>query len=287
MDTRLNRRAFAFSTALALASFQRLFSTATAQESGIYTFAVFGLDRDEGEGSQRSDVIMISRVNLNEPSVRTLSIPRDLYVEVPGYGYAKINHGFRHGLETDPEHKWQSGAESAVATITHNFGVQIDGVAVLEFPEMPQVIDAIGGVEVDNPYAVPSAEDKYPEGLITLNGDEATLFVRLRQEGDGGRVMRQQLVLAAMLEKLQQPEILPRIPELIEALSDFVHTDIDPQVQLQLIAAIPTLQQEDLVFTNIEEFLWSDYTPGGAWIYRGDWSTLPQYVNAWLAGEID
>lgn len=285
LDIRLNRRSLTLSAGFALASLNSI-STA-AQESGIYTFAVLGLDRHEGAGSQRTDTIMISRVDLNEHTVRTLSIPRDLYVEVPGYGFAKINHGYQHGLEMDPELKWESGAKSAVATLTHNFGVEIDGVAALEFEAMPEMIDAIGGVEVDNPYALSDGGFDYPAGLITLNGDEATYFVRSRKhDGDGGRVMRQHLVLAAMLEKLQQPEILPRIPDLVEALSDVVHTDISTGLQLQLIAAIPAIQQENLAFTNIEELLWSDYTAGGAWIYQGDWTTLPQYVRSWLSGEI-
>lgn len=284
-DIRLNRRTLTFGSAVALAG---LTATSTsAQGSGRYTFAVLGLDRHEGEGSQRTDSIMISRVDLNAPSVRTISIPRDLYVEVPGFGYAKINHGYQYGLEMDPELKWESGAASAVATITHNFGVEIDGVAVLEFPMMPQMIDAIGGVEVNNPYELSDGGFEYAAGPITLDGDEATFYVRSRyQDGDGGRVMRQHLVLAAILEKLQQSEILPHIPEIVDTLHDVVHTDIGVETRLQLIAAIPGIQQEDLVFASIEEFLWSDYTAGGAWIYRGDWSTLPQYVRSWLDGEI-
>lgn len=286
LDMRLNRRTFTLSAAFALANLKG--TSSAAQESGIYTFAVLGLDRHTGGGSQRSDVIMISRVDLNEHTVRTLSIPRDLYVEIPGYGYAKINHAYQHGLEMDPDLKWQSGAEIAVATITHNFDVECDGVAVLEFERMPEMIDAIGGVEVDNPHALTDGGFDYRAGLITLNGDEATYFVRSRRhDGDGGRVMRQHLVLAALLEKLQQPDILPRIPDLVESLRGIVHTDISAELQLQLIAALPSIQRENLAFTNIEHLLWSDYTAGGAWIYQGDWSTLPQYVRSWLDGEVE
>lgn len=286
MDLRLNRRKIILSTAISLASLRAVI--ASAQEQTSFTFAVLGLDFHTGGGSQRADTIMLSRVDLSTNTVRTLSIPRDLYVEVPGYGYAKINHGYQHGLEMDPELKWESGAQSAVATLTHNFGVAIDGVAVLEFEHMPKMIDAVGGLDIDNPYAISEGSYEFPAGMIHLNGDEATMFVRSRSlDGDGGRVMRQHLVLTSLLGKLQQPEMITRIPELIQQLNEVVRTDISPELQLRLIAAIPSIAPENLAFTNIEEFLWSDYTAGGAWIYRGDWSTLPQYVQSWLNGEIN
>jgi len=99
--------------------------------------------------------------------------------------------------------------------------------------------------------------------------------------------MRQHLVLEALLAKLQQPDMLVRVPELIVMLNDAVKTDIPLEVQTQLLAVLPNIQPENLSFTNIEALLWSDYTAAGAWIYQGDWSTLPGYVQAWLEGSVD
>jgi anionic cell wall polymer biosynthesis LytR-Cps2A-Psr (LCP) family protein len=175
----------------------------------------------------------------------------------------------------------------AAETIRHNFGVAVDGVALTDFDAFPQVVDALGGVTVDNPTDLAQGEWDFPAGPTELDGDRATMFTRLRPDGDGGRVMRQHLVLEAMLEKLQSPEILPSIPELVETLSDVVKTTIPLDVQARLIALIPRLGEEDLAFTNIEPMLWSGYTPGGAWIYQGDWSVLPGYVEGWLAGEVE
>jgi anionic cell wall polymer biosynthesis LytR-Cps2A-Psr (LCP) family protein len=99
--------------------------------------------------------------------------------------------------------------------------------------------------------------------------------------------MRQHLVLEALLAKMQQPAMIPRIPELVVALNDAVKTGLSLEVQAQLMVALPTIQGENLSFTNIEDRLWSDYTAGGAWIYQGDWATLPGYVQAWLDGSVD
>jgi LCP family protein required for cell wall assembly len=223
--------------------------------------------------------------------VRTLSIPRDLYVEIPGHGYDKINAAFNYAVKADPEQRWDVGADATLDTITHNFGLQFDGVALTDMNVFPRLVDAVGGITVYNPYDL---TDKYwddglvlPAGPLELDGELALRYVRARsQDGDGGRVMRQHLVLKAILAKLQEPGMVLRLPQLVATLNGVVRTTIPADVQAQLIAMLPTIRSEDLTFTNIDHLLWPDSTASGAWIYQGDWSTLPEYVQDWLAGEI-
>lgn len=263
------------------------------QSPGQYTFLGLGIDTYEGTAGttdQRSDVIMVSRINIESATVRTLSIPRDLYVEVPGHGYAKINAAYQYGLEASGV-DWQAAANLTQETISFNFGVTIDGYAVADMNRFPAVIDAIGGVDVVNPYAF--FDDVYfnrgfPAGELHLNGEDALVFTRIRvPDGDGGRIMRQHLVLEAMLNKLQSPAILPRVPELIASLNQFVRTNIPTDTRTEVIALLPRLSSESLKFTNIDHLLSSGYTAEGAWIYQADWSTLPDYVQAWLDGTVD
>jgi len=261
--------------------------TTAAQQSDAYTFAVIGTDYRTPQDPELSDVLMVSRVNVEAGTVRTLSIPRDLYVEIPGHGYEKINAAFSIAVKSDPDQNWEVGAASTVATIEHNFGLQIDGVAQTNMQVFPQLVDAVGGVVVDNPYFLTDESfGDYPAGEITLTGEEAIRFCRSRNmDGDGGRVMRQHLVLGGMLAKLQSPAMLTRVPQLIDTLSgEVVNTNISTAIQARLIAMLPTLSGDNLAFTNIEDQLSPGYTSGGAWIYQGDWSTLPGYVQSWLAG---
>lgn len=260
------------------------------QDASVYTFVVIGTDRRTPQDPELSDVLMVSRVDTGAGTVRTLSIPRDLYVEVPGYGWAKINEGFNQAVSADPNRAWQVGVQGTVDTITHNFELAIDGVAQTDMQFFIEFIDRLGGVTVYNPYDL---TDKYwdgmvlPEGPLELDGELAQRYVRARsQDGDGGRNMRQHLVLMAILEKLKDPATLPKIPELITTMSDLVHTTIPAEVQARLIPMIPNLSDENVVWGNIDSQLWSGYTEGGAWIYQGDWSTLPGYVDAWLNGEL-
>lgn len=286
LDIRLNRRSLTLSAALALAGIKGV--SAAAQESREYTFALLGLDPDTGDGLQESYAIMLSRVDLDKQTVRTISIPRVLFVEIPEFGYAEISYAYQHGQDLDPESEWQSGADMAVNTLTHNFGVTCDGVVVVDIEEMADVIDAVGGIEIDNPYAFSDGGFDYPVGTITLNGEEAINFLRAQShDGDGDQAMRRNLVQTAALETLQQPDIIQAIPDLLQNFSNILHTDISAAIQLQLFAAIPTISQEDIAFTTINELLWRDYTAEGVPILQGDWSTLPQYVQSWLDGEID
>lgn len=234
---------------------------------------------------------MVARVDLAANTVRALSIPRDLYVEIPGYREDKINAAFALGLAASPTADWQDAADLTAQTIGHNFGVRIDGAAMTGMNRFPVIIDAIGGVDVDNPYAVDDptwAEVSFPAGPIHLDGAQALVFMRTRKvDGDGGRVMRQHLVLDAVLAKLQEPDTFAQAPELVASLSSAVRTDIPLDVQLRLIGLLPDLMAESLAFTNIDDQLWPDTTAGGAWIYQGDWGTLPDYVQGWLDGDID
>src|SRR5690606_21558599 len=105
--------------------------------------------------------------------------------------------------------------------------IEIDGVATTNFKGFAQVVDALGGVDVNNPYDLydgqfPTAnygykEIFYPAGEQTLEGEQAMEFSRTRhQDGDDGRVMREQLVLTGMLESVQEPENAEKLPELVE-----------------------------------------------------------------------
>jgi LCP family protein required for cell wall assembly len=264
---------------------------AGAQEADQYTFLVLGLDTREENADQRSDIIMLSRVDTAANTIRTLSIPRDLYVEIPGYGYNKINAAYQIGLTLSDDLDWEIAADLTVQTIAHNLGVPVDHTALTDMNRFPAVIDAVGGVDVDNPYAVVDPEwpeADFPAGMIHLDGAQALVFTRTRKmDGDGGRVMRQQLVLAALLQRLQEPDMLAKLPELALSLSGSVRSNIPLTLQVQLMAMLPSLTSESLEFTNIDDQLWADYTAEGAWIYQGDWNTLPGYVQAWLDGTIE
>jgi len=263
----------------------------------VYTFAVAGLDTRTVEEDENTDVLMVSRVDVANGVVRTMSFPRDLFLEIPGVGLDKINRAYDYGSKAN-NHDWNAGIALMAETLRHNFSIEIDGVATTNFKGFAQVVDALGGVDVNNPYDLydgqfPTAnygykEIFYPAGEQTLEGEQAMEFSRTRhQDGDDGRVMRQQLVLTGMLEAVQEPENAEKLPQLVEEQAQTsVLTNIPEEVQVQLIEAALTIDPANVVWGTMTHLLWGDTTASGMWVYQGDWSTLPGYVQAFLNGEV-
>nr|MBA2278188.1 LCP family protein [Chloroflexia bacterium] len=264
------------------------------QDEGALTVVVGGLDTRTPDQPENTDVLMVARVDFDAPSVRAMSIPRDLLVDIPGFGTDKVNRAYDHGSKA-ADGDWEAGAALTVETVAANFELDIDGIALTNFEGFADVIDAFGGVDVDNPYEVYDAEYPtedfgyreiyFPAGEIHLDGEDALAFARTRhQDGDDGRVMRQQLVLLALLAKAQDPAILPDLPEIVREGREAVRTDFDREMQARLIELASTLSAEDIVFGTMTEYLWGDTTESGMWVYQGDWSTLPGIVQGFLAG---
>lgn len=301
---RISRRAFSLAgTAIVGASALGYNGPVFAQQATpwalatkpAYTFLVGGLDTRTVEEDENTDTIMISRVDIANHRMRTVSIPRDLHVDIPGYGMSKVNSAYNKGSKAN-DHDWNAGAALFAHTISHNFGLVIDGVITTNFTGMPGVVDAFGGVEVVNPYDLYDdtypTEDYgmkeifYPEGPLTLTGAQALEFCRTRHmDGDEGRVMRQHLVLTALLESSQRPESVIRLPTIVDASRHFATTNIPLDVQGQLVSAVPEMQPANVEWGTVVEFLWGHNTDDGGWIYETDWSYLPGHVRGWLGAE--
>lgn len=262
------------------------------QLKDAYTFLVGGLDTRTPEEAENTDVIMLSRVELQNRRVRTISLPRDLLVEIPGHGIHKINAAYNIGSKAH-NHDWNAGAALFTETVGYNFDIQIDAVVTTNLKGLPRVVDALGGVTVVNPYEVFDAEYPtqdygtkeifYPAGELTLNGEQALEFARTRHmDFDEGRVMRQQIVITALLESAQKPENVWNLPEIVDAAREFVMTNIPLDVQAQLVAAVPSIPAENVVWGTVVEFLWGETTADGGWNYQTDWTYLPRHVRAWL-----
>lgn len=269
---------------------------APIEPKDVYTFIVAGLDTRTVEEDENTDVLMVSRVNLANGTVRTMSFPRDLYLEIPGVGLDKINRAYDYGSKAN-NHDWNAGIALMAQMFEYNFGLQIDAVATTNFTGFAALVDALGGVEVNNPYDLydgqfPTAnygykEIFYPAGEQVLEGEQAMEFSRTRhQDGDDGRVMRQQLVLTGLLESAQDPETIAELPQIVEQSQTAVLTNIPEAIQAQLVNAVPNIDPANVVWGTMTDYIWGDTTASGMWVYQGDWSVLPGYVQSFLNGEI-
>jgi LCP family protein required for cell wall assembly len=169
--------------------------TKEAQETGTLDYVLLGSDsRDPGnEGNGRSDTIMVVHLNAKRTKAYIISFPRDMYVDVPGYGRNKINAAFAFG-----------GAPLAVRTLEDLTGVRMDHVVLIDFQGFIRLTEDLHGVTVINKNAFDSHGFHYPTGKITISGDQALWFVRERKQlpgGDLARAENQRNVIKAIVEK--------------------------------------------------------------------------------------
>ena len=166
-----------------------------AHETGTLNYLLLGSDsRDPGnEGNGRSDTILMVHLNAKRNKAYIVSFPRDMYVNVPGYGKNKINAAFAFG-----------GAPLAVRTVEDLTGVRMDHVALIDFEGFIRLTEDLQGVTVTNKTAFNSHGFDYPTGKITIAGEEALWFVRERKQLPGGdldRAENQRNVIKAIVQK--------------------------------------------------------------------------------------
>src|SRR5687768_3312636 len=197
------------------------------------------------EDARRSDSILLVRTDPSRHRLAYLSIPRDLRVDIPGHGPNKINAAFQLG-----------GPVLAMKTVRALTGLQLNHVVLVDFQNFREVIDALGGVEIDVPKPILSNRFDCPyataarcrewqgwrfeQGRQTMDGRRALVYSRIREnrldpsENDLTRGGRQQEVVEAMTDKLVSPSTLVRLPFIGEDLMTPLTTDLSPGELLQL-----------------------------------------------------
>lgn len=192
---------------------------------------VMGLDAREGEGRiTRSDTVMLFGVNPGRLQVSLLSIPRDVFIEVPGYGLQRINTINVLG-EMDEA---GSGPQLLSLSIAETFGIVPDRYVRLDFRGFRQMIDAVGGIDiyvekriVDNAFPTEdggTSQIVFEPGWQHMDGERALIYARTRhQDDDYQRASRQQQVLSALVSRSINPLVWP---SLLVTINQVVETDL-------------------------------------------------------------
>jgi polyisoprenyl-teichoic acid--peptidoglycan teichoic acid transferase len=212
--------------------------TATVRVPDIHqtdNFLVLGTDQRPGWTNWRSDTIMVVAVDYTDNKVGIISIPRDLYVNIPGYGMSRINQADYWG-ET---HKYPGGGPALVSRVLEeNLGIKTGHWVRIKQDGLVELVNALGGVTVtlDCPLreltpdpAHPGRLQRFelPAGQVFLDGPTAKKFATFRYaSNDFARARRQQQLIWAIRDRALQIDALPKIPELWQALSQTFTTDL-------------------------------------------------------------
>jgi len=230
------------------------------QPEGTVNVLLLGMDRVEGEGAARTDVMVIASIFPDVPAVSLLSIPRDYYAWIPAWGLDKINTAYTRASKVAYP---GGGPALTMDTAEYNFGVPIHFYALVDFTSYRTIVDAVGGVDVvvECPF-----HDTYPDlesetgqtdidlepGLHHLDGKFALWYVRSRwSTSDFDRHRRQQQVLVAIFRRARSAEMLLRVPELWSTYQQSVETDLGLREILSLAPVAARLDDRDVHSTFI------------------------------------
>jgi polyisoprenyl-teichoic acid--peptidoglycan teichoic acid transferase len=239
---------------------------------------VLGTDTRNGWNAWRTDSIMIVAIDRAAKQVGIISIPRDLYVDIPTYGPERINAADYVGEKT---HYPGGGPALAMKTVELATGIPTQHYALLQQDGLVKLVDALGGVTVtlDCPLYEMAPEPHAPGGYVQftlpagpnfLDGIAAKKFVTYRYiQSNFGRERRQQQLLWAIRNRALRGDVLPRIPQLLEAVQGLLITDLSLPDIIGLGALGMQLKPSDVHSSNIGPELLADYTtPAGAMVLR-------------------
>ena len=221
-----------------------------ASQKKITNILLVGADKRESwKEAGRSDSVMILTIDQEHKQLKLTSLMRDMYIEIPDYGNNRFNAAYSYG-----------GISLLYRTIAKNFGIKADGYAIVDFAAFKEVVNTIGGVEVE----LTDAEYKYlttayaktkgsvkevQPGLNVLNGEQALAYTRIRQDikADFGRTERQRTVLQSVFTKAKSmsiSELLVLAEKILPSIAtDLTNEEITSYVMGILTMGITTFEQ--------------------------------------------
>lgn len=267
-------------------------TTVNTEEAAPVNILLLGTDaREAMEGDPdsltgfRSDAIMVAQLSPDREHLTVMSIMRDNWVPIAGFGEAKINAAFSYG-----------GLLLAVNTVEQFIGARIDHVAIVDFASFEGLTEAVGGVTVHNSVSFTSHHGgtEFPQGEVSLSGDEALDFVRERyafSDGDYQRVRNQQAFMSGLVTNLLSGDTLGdpvRIMAAFQALQPhlLLDRDLDLHRIIELGLSAHELRSGDVHFFT-SPTLGTGTSADGQSIVLPDWDAIADVRAAFRNGTLD
>lgn len=216
------------------------------------TIMIMGVD-ERADDVGRSDTLMVATIDPKKDQAALMSIPRDTRVKIKGHGWDKINAAYAYGSAKGGT---EGGEKFAQRTVEDFLGVNMDHYVVINIQAFQKIIDAIGGIDIDVEkrmyYEDPWDDDggliiDLKPGMQHMDGKTAVTYVRYRdEEGDIGRIKRQQKFMKACMDKVTSPTIIPKLPSVIKEVMSSVKTDLSFRQMLEFAGTLKEAQKNGL-----------------------------------------
>jgi len=246
-------------------------------QPGTTTVLLLGIDRrDRTNSTNNTDTLMLFRLDPDSEGIAILSIPRDLYVEIPGHGQSRINTAYAQGKRDGT-----GGLGLARQTISSVLDVPVEHAILVDFEAFVTLVDAIGGVDLEAPYDI--CDPTYPDsgtgydpfylsaGQHHLDGATALKYARTRATpgSDFTRTARQRQIVLAVRDRIVDLDLLPSLiaqsPQLWSDLQGAFETDMTLKDMVNLAITASRIPADRIETAAIDETCTNPWvTPGGA-----------------------
>ena len=250
----------------------------------VQNILLIGVDDKKGGTVSRSDTMILVSVDKKHGQIKMTSFMRDTYVTIPGHGEDKMNAACVYG-----------GPQLVMETIEYNFGIDVDNYVLVDFNAFKDVIDSLGGVTVkvekrEAEYINRTSKQTIDYGdNVTLNGEEALVYVRIRYlDSDFYRTQRQRKVISAILSQVKKSNPLELIDTGKTVLS-YVETDMSP-VELSLLAegAVALYMRYDIVQERVPfDNQYTSSTINGASVLTIDKTQTAELIQDFIYNKAD
>ena len=254
--------------------------TPAALPPRVTNILLLGTDRRPPDEGWRTDSMILVSIDPEEKIVSMVSIPRDLYVAIPGYGKTRLNLADSIGEEV---HYPGGGPGLLRVTLEENLAITFDHYIRIDFRAFVEMIDILGGVDVDvacpTELWVPNMKfpDEYllfrvlPAGMQHMDGELALLYSRCRAHTPVfDRDRRQREVLLAIRNRILElgvPRLLPRLFELLNTMGHHVQSDLQPSEIMALAQLAYQIPPQNINQSTIDLSVAPEsYTPQGSWV---------------------
>lgn len=255
--------------------------------------AVLGSDQRPNWNEWHTDVVQIVSVQRNHGTVSIISIPRDLYVYIPGFWMSRINFADYYG----EAYNYPGGGPQLLRdTLLYNLGIRVDYYARTNFDGLIGIVDTIGGIDIpvhcrlSDHWPYPDEHGVYPvltmePGVHHMDGETALWYARSRLTTSVfSRERRQQQVLQAIWRKARDAGLLTRVPALWKQGREMVETDLPFSQIMELARIALTLDEKNIRFYNIDlEEVTPWITPHGGRVYLPRWEAIEPVIAEAMA----
>lgn len=258
------------------------------ESHGVENIALFGVDSRDSSDTGRSDAIMILSVDRWHNSIKISSLLRDSRVKIDGHGYDKLAHAYAYG-----------GPTLAMKTINQNFDLDVQEYITVNFEQLADIIDAVGGIDLTITEeervatngilaSTPgiTTEEIKSSGTVHLNGQQATAYARIRKlDSDSMRASRQQTVLETVFNKIMDLSPL-EYPSFIKDMLSLVETSLSYGDILSL-APVMLFGKPEFESTTVpnDEDDAAGQTISGVWYWDYDIDEAAERLHTFIYGE--